>query len=291
MFGAVYVIKPFDMLVSQSQSKENMRPPDNRPLEDKRFGPPPEHIPGKVPAFPEFERARNVRHFDITSVFIFIMIIGVGMAFESMKQWYQFEQRSVKAEAEKAIAELSFLKAQINPHFLYNTLNNIYTLCITGSENAAESIMKLSNIMRYVTDESEADFVSLQQEIDCISNFIALQRLRLGKKVSLTYTIEGNAAGHRIAPLIFMTYIENVFKYGLSNHLASSIEIFIKIEDQKISLYTQNPLFEFKKPDSRKGVGLENTQKRLDYLYPDQHTVTITSGEDLFTVLLILESK
>ncbi|RZK81913.1 MAG: histidine kinase [Pedobacter sp.] len=284
MFAAVYMIKPFDTLVNNNSRREEVRnqppeyqlpppPPGGRPPEDGRFGPP---------------RGNN---FDITSLFIFIMIIGIGTAFESTKQWYLFEQRSVKAESEKATAELSFLKAQINPHFLYNTLNNIYTLCITGSENAAESIMKLSNIMRYVTDESDADFVPLEDEINCISNFIALQKLRLGKKVTLNYAVEGDPTGHRITPLILMTYVENVFKYGLSNHIDAQIDISIKTDGSKTIFYTRNQIFEHKTPNARKGVGLENTSKRLSYLYPNKHTLEINDRDGLFTVLLILESK
>lgn len=276
LLSAVFFLKPFHHLVNGNF--QSRRP------ELRRNIPPP-------PPRPDFERPKEDRVFDITSVFIFIMMIGIGAAFKTMKQWHLFETRAIRAEAEKANAELLFLKAQINPHFLYNTLNNIYTLCITGSENAAESIMKLSNIMRYVTDESEADFVPLQDEMDCISNFIALQKLRLGKKVTLEYTVKGDAKGHRITPLILMNYVENVFKYGLSNHMASAIEISIEVKEDEILFSTRNQLFEHKKATGRKGVGLYNTQKRLNYLYPGQHTLKITEGEGLFTVLLILRSK
>ncbi len=294
LFGAVYYIKPFDDLVSRNLPQHSGR---NAPLKYERrlppgsqFGPPPGRSgQGKPPGGPGPED--NVSHFDITSLFIFLMILGLGSALQSMKQWQLSERRAIRAEADKANAELSFLKAQINPHFLYNTLNNIYTLCITGSENAAESIMRLSNIMRYVTDESDADFVPLQDETECISNFIALQRLRLGKKTALNYRVEGDLQGHKITPLILMTFVENAFKYGLSNHLASGIDISLKADGQKIIFYSKNRIFEHKKPRARKGVGLENTKKRLNYLYPGRHTLTITEDEGFFTVLLVLESK
>src|SRR6202008_3873902 len=111
-----------------------------------------------------------------TSLFIFIMIIALSTAAVINQQWRLTEQRAIQAEVDKANAELSFLKAQINPHFLFNTLNNIYTLAINNNEHTADSIMKLSNIMRYVTDEVGEDFVPVQNELDCIDNYIELQR-------------------------------------------------------------------------------------------------------------------
>lgn len=292
MFTAVYLLKPFDTLVNRTSAKPEMQhgPPH------QGYAPPPDHEhfgapPQKRSEGPAFRTPGVADRFDITGLFIFIMIIGIGTAFESMKQWYLFEQRSIRAEAEKANAELSFLKAQINPHFLYNTLNNIYTLCVTGNPNAADSVMKLSNIMRYVTDESDADFVPLEKEIDCISNFVALQELRLGKKTTLNYTLKGNPEGHHITPLILMTYVENVFKYGLSNHVPAFIIISITIEGDKITLYTSNQIFEHKKAEKRKGVGHENTLKRLNHLYPGQYQLSITQEDGFYTVLLVLDSK
>lgn len=268
LFALVYYVKPFDDLVSRNRKM----PP-----------PPPPHD--------EQMRRSPTEQFDITSSFIFIMIIGLGTALQSIKQWQLSEKRALHAETEKANAELSFLKAQINPHFLYNTLNNIYTLCLINSVDAADSIMRLSHIMRYVTDESDSDFVPLEDEVQCISNFIALQKLRLGKKTNLEYTIEGNMINHRIAPLILMTFVENVFKYGLSNHNEAKIEFLIKAEEKEITFFSRNQIFKRKKINDRKGVGLENTKKRLAYLYADEHNLSITDDGEFFTVLLVLRSK
>jgi two-component system LytT family sensor kinase len=288
MFLAIYLIKPFDTLMKTSENR-------GRPNQTTEGMPPPPEGQFSAPPDEKFNSPPNGnpknRHFDITSFFILIMMIGLGSALQAIKQRQLYENRAILAETERSHAELSFLKAQINPHFLYNTLNNIYTLSITGSEDAPESILKLSNIMRYVTDEAEADFVSLQDEIECISNFIALQKLRLGKKVTLKYTVEGDVSGHKIAPLILMTFIENVFKYGLSNHIASVLEILITIKEKEITLFTKNQLFEHKKPQTRKGVGLENTKKRLQYLYPNQHKLNIEETDGHFTLFLVLDSK
>lgn len=276
----VLSIKPFDRLITLNQSPVQMHmepqpPAMHRPEQAPPQGPPPHN--------------RGYR-FDLNSLLIFIMVMGIGVALRTIKEWQLTEKRAILAEAERANAELSFLKAQINPHFLYNTLNNIYTLCITGSERAAESIMKLSDIMRYVTDEADANFVPLQGEIDCIGNFIDLQQLRLGKKVQLSYKVSGDTAGHQISPLILMTFIENVFKYGLSNHTPTQITIAITIEKSKITFYSQNSIFERSKPAERTGLGISNTRQRLAHLYPGKHDLVIDDQNNLFTVNLVLNS-
>ncbi|RYE44681.1 MAG: hypothetical protein EOP48_22460, partial [Sphingobacteriales bacterium] len=293
LLAAIYMVKPFDSLIKQNHSEQalirNSLPPRgpephfDMPLPNRDFPPSADH------QRPERFRENSFQHFDIISIFIFIMIIGLGSAMQSMRQSQLFEKRALVAEAEKASAELSFLKAQINPHFLYNTLNNIYTLCLIDSSIAAESIMKLSNIMRYVTDQSEADFVPLQDEIDCISDFIALQKLRLGKKVTLSYTVEGDSINHKITPLLLMTFIENAFKYGLSNHLEALIDIRINIEKHKITFYSENQIFDHKEPQIRKGIGIDNTKKRLNHLYPGSHDLQISGDNGTFKVLLVLD--
>lgn len=271
----VMTIKPFDRMMQEGKYHD-------RPIHPKPIMRPPmtEFRMGHRPAPPEDRPFK----FDILSFFIFAMVMGMGTALSSIKELQLTEKRAIIAEADRANAELSFLKAQINPHFLYNTLNNIYTLCITGSVNAAESIMKLSNIMRYVTDEAEANYVSLQGELDCISDFIDLQKLRLGKKVSLSYKVAGDPAGHFISPLILMTFIENVFKYGLSNHLEAPIAISINILEDKILFKSENRIFENKRDRDRLGVGIKNTKQRLDHLYPDKYLLDINDKNGTFKV-------
>jgi two-component system LytT family sensor kinase len=205
-----------------------------------------------------------------------------------VQQWQLTEQRAVSAEAEKASAELSFLKAQINPHFLFNTLNNIYTLAITNNANTAESIMKLSNIMRYVTDDVTANFVSLQSEVDCVVDYIDLQRLRLGSKTTVNFNITGTIAQQQIAPLLFMTFVENVFKYGVSKQYESAIDINLHVADDMITFMCVNPIFERKEHIERTGIGIVNTKQRLKHLYPGKHMLNITDDNDLFTVVLTL---
>jgi LytS/YehU family sensor histidine kinase len=208
-----------------------------------------------------------------------------------MQEWQMTEQRAIRAEADKATAELSFLKAQINPHFLFNTLNNIYTLAVMKDDNAPDSILKLSNIMRYVTDDAMADFVTLQSEIDCINDYIELQRLRLGEKTKVNFDVSGDIENKKIPPLILMTFVENVFKYGISKHHKSDIIIKLKGDYNGISFFCQNSIFPEKDEKRRVGIGLKNTQQRLAHVYPGKHVLDINTDNKLYTVKLMLQTS
>jgi two-component system LytT family sensor kinase len=236
-------------------------------------------------------RHRRMQPLDSTSLFIFLMIMALSTAIKTVQQWQLTEQRATRAEADKTSAELSFLKAQINPHFLFNTLNNIYTLAAIKDDNAADSIMKLSNIMRYVTDDVTEDFVPLQSEIDCISDYIELQRLRIGKNTAVNFEIEGEIANKKIAPLVMMTFIENVFKYGVSKHEPSAIDIRIHIQEFNISFYCKNQMFGVQNSEyQRTGIGIKNTKQRLEHLYPGKHLLNISSLNNEYIVQLTLQT-
>ncbi len=229
---------------------------------------------------------------DMVGLFIFILIMGLSIAVSTVQKWQLTEQKMVKAEAEKAHAELSFLKAQINPHFLFNTLNNIYALSVTGSPHTSESIMKLSNIMRYVTDEVEEDLVSLQHEWDCINDYIDLQKLRLGKKTKLHFLLEGKIGYQRIAPLVLMTFIENVFKYGISKHDETEITIKLTVNGDKLLFLCQNTIVESGSSSAKRtGIGISNTRQRLKHIYPGRHRLDIDSKDNVFTVNLEIETS
>ena len=298
LFGGVIFLSPFDRLMSsRAQAFRNREMARMSYIYGKPFtegAPSMARIPqdsGFRAGPPRGPDGRMRPHrLDVNSQLIFVLIMAFSLALKSVEQWQITEKRAILAEADKAIAELSFLKAQINPHFLYNTLNNIYTLSIIGSDKTSESIMKLSNIMRYVTDEAEADFVPLSSELNCISNFIDLQKLRLGKSVSLQYSVTGDPLGHRISPLLLMTFIENVFKYGLSNHAPALINMTINMDDEHIVFHSQNQIFNYKGHTERSGIGIINTRKRLDHLYAGKYQLDINTDDSLFTVDLVLRS-
>jgi two-component system LytT family sensor kinase len=319
------VVKPFDKLLRNTDNfihrqhnnwpgarQNNLIPPQGanaqpggpqpgHPPDSGRPGPPPDgsHIP---PGGDHHGPPNGVRQpgthlhtppaafVDSNSLFIFLMIMAISTAIRAVQQWQLTEQRAARAEADKASAELSFLKAQINPHFLFNTLNNIYTLAVTSDTHAADSIMKLSNIMRYVTDDVTADFVPLQSEIDCISDYIELQRLRMNADTPINFTVQGNTETKKIPPLVLMTFVENVFKYGISKQEPSPITIDITVNNEGISFFCQNRIFVRNPETQRAGIGIKNTKQRLEHLYPGRHLLYITNDDELYIVQLNLQN-
>jgi two-component system LytT family sensor kinase len=292
MIASLLWLSPFEKLMSGTRkmnSMEKRMPPPNN-----KFGQPPSFLPengkmirGQGQGFRGGMRSRQPR-IDIISIILFIMIITLSVAMDLTRRWRATMERASRAEADKANAELSFLKAQINPHFLFNTLNNIYSMSVTRNENTPAMIMKLSNIMRYVTDDVNEDFVSLQSEVDCITDYIDLQKLRLGKKVTLDFSVAGDLDHKKISPLILMTFIENVFKYGTSNHEQSNLLIKLVVGEGHIDFLTQNPLFPVDRKIERTGIGISNTQQRLEHLYPGKHKLDITRENGMFIVRLSL---
>ncbi|MFC1226361.1 sensor histidine kinase [Pedobacter sp. BG31] len=226
---------------------------------------------------------------DVVSVFLFFLTIIISFTKETNKQLNLSRQRALVAESEKTQAQLSFLKAQVNPHFLFNTLNNIYTLAIINDKNTAPSIMKLSNIMRYITDEAGNDFVSLQKELNCLADFIDLQKLRLTQKTTLLFEVEGDCEKQKIAPLILMAFVENAFKYGISNHRSNKLVIKVFCEQNSLNLFCQNTMHPDKTNTERSGIGLENTRRRLNYIYKNMHVLNVNHDINWYTVNLSIQ--
>ena len=270
-------------------------PPDNWEEERGPKRPAPDSMVDQKPfrQQPGFTgQRRNLRrgmrdrdnHIDIASIIVFIAMWSLSTALYIIRLWRLTEERAVRAEAEKTQAELSFLKAQINPHFLFNTLNNIYSLAISQNPHTADSILKLSNIMRYVTDDIREDFVLLEHEIECMKDYIDLQRLRLGNKMQVHFDVNGNPVGRTIVPLVLMTFIENVFKYGISSHEPSEIRIGLDIKPDSIHFYCRNRVHRKGGNETRKGVGIANTQQRLQHLYPGKYALLINEENGFYTV-------
>lgn len=310
LFSGVHYLQPFDKLLHSIRPKgmfDNNRPPfgpfspgypgprvfptDGRirphlgsPEDTSRQFPP---IPFKGQG-PGRHNLFRMRPMDSISLFIFMMIMALSTAIRIIQQWRLTERRAIQAEADKTTAELSFLKAQINPHFLFNTLNNIYTLAVIKDDHAADSIMKLSNIMRYVTDDVLTDLVPLQNEVDCIGDYIELQRLRTGNNTQVNFIVTGDIESKKIAPLILMTFIENVFKYGVSKHEKTTIDIKISVSDTDISFFCRNHIFVRRDENQRGGIGIRNTKQRLNHLYPDKHLLNIWNEDKEYSVQLII---
>jgi len=190
---------------------------------------------------------------------------------------------------QKLKSEVSYLKAQINPHFLFNTLNSLYALSLEKSDETPDAILKLSSIMRYVVTESSNDFVTLNKEMKYIEDYVDLQKLRMVDSTNFNFYKEGDFNQNKIAPLILIPFIENAFKYGLNPEKISLITINITIKDGLLLLNVSNSKTVKNVHEKQKTeTGLENTLLRLNYLYPDKHTLTIKQTEEKYNLELKL---
>ncbi len=213
--------------------------------------------------------------------FIVVLILSICV---------QLYNRLKSIEEEKLKTELSYLKAQINPHFLFNTLNGIYTLILKKSDYAGEAVVKLSSIMRYVIIDTEKDMVSLDKEIKYISDYIDLQKFRTSN-TKVIFNIQGDIMGSEIAPLILLPYIENAFKHGVSTEESSLIEININVDENVLNLKVANKKVRMENPQLEKlGKGNINVLKRLEITYP-AHKLTIQNNNLQYIVNLQIPLK
>lgn len=200
-----------------------------------------------------------------------IQVIAISIAFRLILNQIENSINKKILEEEKTKAELMYLRSQINPHFLYNTLNNIAALVHINQYKAESSIIKLSKIMRSMLGYDINEKVKLSTELELINAYIDLQKLRLNEDTILNYTVEGETGNVNIEPLILINFIENAFKHGVGVE-RSTIDIKISMYPSSLSLYTKNGLSNFDKDDTT-GIGLENVKKRLDILYKDNYTL------------------
>lgn len=195
--------------------------------------------------------------------------------------------RLKQTESEKLSAQIASLKSQINPHFLFNTLNNIYATAIDTSPKAADMVDKLSEMMRYTMKDTQQDYVLLEDEINYINNYIELQKIRLDRSVKLEYESLENVPALRIAPMLLIPFIENAFKHGVNSEQKSHISIEITMNKAEFQLSVVNNKVNVQKDiGERSGLGIENTRHRLNLIYPSKHLLVIDDTEKEFAVSL-----
>jgi len=209
------------------------------------------------------------------------------------------EEKRIRAEIElkelevkQSQAELNLLKSQVNPHFLFNSLNSIYSLILNDSHIAADAVMKLSDLMRYLLDSTKKRKVLVKHEFEFLQNYIDLETIRLGKKADVKCTFKGDLSGKILSPLLLIPFIENCFKHGISvNSKENEINISVELKENSILLQTKNNIAPQRiNPSTKKsGTGIENVKKRLELLYPGKHDLEITVSEKEFTVKLTIE--
>ncbi|MES2776281.1 MAG: sensor histidine kinase [Bacteroidota bacterium] len=261
----------------------------NNPLDapvEKQFqqrpSPPPgefeqQHIMPPRPAGSTFYQ--EIKH----NIILFVAVILFSLLLS-------IRNRLFLAETARQNAELQFLKAQINPHFLFNTLNSIYSLAIQKDDKTADAVVQLSELMRYIIKDANSDEVSLEKELSYIDNFIELQRSRLGDTATIRYQVSGSPAGKKIAPLILVTFIENAFKHGVNPDEDSAIDISITINENQLHLKASNK----KVPVNGSGetsarIGIANAKERLALTYAGKHQLEITDATSFYTVNLLME--
>ena len=222
-----------------------------------------------------------------SAAFVSCFFIFLSTVLKFMTDWFINEKIKSNLENEKLIAELAFLKSQINPHFLFNSLNNIYSLAYQKSAKTPEAILKLSEIMRYMLYESNEGKVALSDEIRYLENYIELQKLRFKDKANIKFEILGDTQSQTITPLVLISFVENAFKHGVATDEENPITIMMNIESNKLFFQVINKKNNQNK-DQTGGIGLHNVKRRLDLLYKDQYRLNIEDGKDFYNCELYL---
>ncbi len=240
---------------------------------------------------------RQHMHGSHTSAFwinlvVYLLILSISFAIFFTREWIAHEKQRRELVEYKLTSELNFLKSQINPHFLFNTLNNLYALAqYQNNTDLAGGIHKLSGLMRYVLYDSSAEKVSLTKELEYIRDFIGLNKLRYDEsEVTITIETEGITDSCYIAPMILIPFIENAFKHGVKVEAHADINIIIRCSPDQLYFRCDNPIFKHEAPDQKGGIGLDNVKRRLELLYPGKHKLDI-SHNGKFAVDLVLTLK
>ncbi len=220
-----------------------------------------------------------------------ITIGGIAAAIKLMKYWYVKEQRNLQLQNENTAAQLQLLKAQIHPHFLFNTLNNIYSYTQTTAPVAAGMVTGLSDLLRYMLYEGRQPLVPLSKELSMIKDYISLEKMRYGNKLEIHCDVPAQTGELYIAPLLLLPLVENCFKHGTSHVLEQPwINLEISIRDNQMQMKLINGKVKKVLNDSpHKGIGILNVEKRLSLLYPGKHELVITQEEEVFIVRLKIE--
>jgi two-component system LytT family sensor kinase len=256
-----------------------------RQLLDQAFhksGPPPKH----------HDRGRG-HEWDIFIISTTALVLGISTSITAIQKWQNDKQVHQEMEQDRISSELSFLKAQINPHFFFNTLNNIYALTLVNVDTSRKAIHQLSRMMRYVLYDTQNSTTQLSQEIAFIKDYISLMQLRLTEAVKIDFTSPASFKDITLAPMIFLPFVENAFKHGVSAVKSSFINISIEQNGNLLELKVINTINkeQTNNLEESSGIGLNNTRRRLDLLYPGKYTLLINENttDDIYSVHLTLD--
>ena len=222
---------------------------------------------------------------------ISILIAGFNTAIAVTNIWFNEEQARKEVEKEHMKSELAFLQNQISPHFFMNTLNNIHALIEADQKLAQNAVIKLSEMMRYLLYESGRGTTTLKREIEFLRSYVNLMQLRVDDSVKVSFDLPENFNNVNLPPLLFISFIENAFKHGVSYREPSALSFKLKQENNKLVFVSENSISSFRNSETKLlngGIGLENIKKRLDLLYGDKHNLSIESTDQIFRVTLII---
>lgn len=220
-------------------------------------------------------------------------VIALGVCLKIIRDWDKKDRLTTQLTEEKRDAELQFLRAQIHPHFLFNTLNNLYGLALKKSPHTPDSILKLSGLLDFILYECNAEKIPLRKEIELIRHYIELERLRFGERLALTFEPDIRHDDLLIAPLLLLPFVENAFKHGAANSAGDIVFVKIDLQVEGKTLHFQVENSKSNRPNNgpengHKGIGLRNVEKRLALLYPDRYELEKVEGEEVFLIALKL---
>ena len=231
--------------------------------------------------------------WDFAMIAMIALVLGISTSITAIQKWQNDKQLHQEMEQDKISSELSFLKAQINPHFFFNTLNNIYALTLVNGDTSRKAIHQLSRMMRYVLYDTQNTTTLLGQEIAFIKDYISLMQLRLTDVVKIEFIAPAALRDIAIAPMIFLPFVENAFKHGVSATNPSYIIIKVEQAGTNLDLTVVNTIIKEQNNnlEAGSGIGLNNTRRRLDLLYPGKYTLLINenTAENIYTVHLTLD--
>src|ERR1035437_5629894 len=271
-----------ELIFKYVPGRNNIEEIDKTKDESKLQGPPkPDLLFGRPPF-------REMHFFNYAMTSLFLVFFSLGM--RVLERHSQTEKLQKELEKEKLNSELAFLKNQISPHFFFNTLNNIYSLISINAEDSQKAVLRLSKLMRYLLYDSEHGNTKLSNEIDFMNNYIDLMKLRMSSKVSLTVSFPLKYDDINIPPLIFIPFIENAFKHGISYREKSFIDISMTTIKESILFRCANSLVKTREENEsgHSRIGLENVTKRLNLLFPGKHEIKINNSNTEYEVLLAI---
>lgn len=281
------------LAVIYSQADFNLKRKDTfvrRPVDSVRISNRVGHITPDPP--PLFDLGNNTLRMQLTMFLVFLGAAGLSVAYFFLKEWGRNELARNQLEAYQLNTEIKFLKSQINPHFLFNTLNNLFSMAqAKGNDDLADGISKLSGMMRYMIYDSNAESVPLGKEIEYLEDCVTLNKLRYADgEVKVTFDYPAKPGNVTIAPMLFIPFVENAFKHGVTIGQTSPIDIAIIVSNQQLIFTCANKMSGAKKmEDEKSGIGLENVKRRLELLYPGKHQLQIDDKDGEYFVKLEID--